>query len=62
MFNKSMEFFFSNCSFEIGCVIKGMEVITNTKFQLNICKIMPATPKQHSEKGCECHSENDPYV
>ena len=38
--------------FEIGCVIKGMKIIKNTKFQLNICKIMPATPKKHSEKGC----------
>ena len=44
--------YFSNCSFEIGCVIKGLEVITNTKFQLNICKIMPARPKQHRKKGC----------
>ena len=31
------------------------QVVKNTKFQLNFCTIMPATPKMHLDMGCEYH-------
>ena len=36
---------------------KSMNFISmkNTKFQLNICKIMSARPKNHWDMGCEYH-------
>ena len=56
MFNKSINFmrrfirgnyYFLNQSL----VSKGMEVMKNTKFQLNISKIMIARPKKHRDNG-----------
>ena len=62
MFNKSIQlirrlnrenFYFSNHNFQIWQLINGMEVLRNTKFQLNVSKIVPARPKKHMDMGCE---------
>ena len=41
-------FYFSNQSFQIWWLISGIEVRKNTKFQLNISKIMAARPKKNT--------------
>ena len=44
--------YFANYSFEIWWVIRGMEVIKNAKFHLNISRIVPGRPK-HRDMGFE---------
>ena len=43
----SGNFYFSNYSFQICWLVRGMEVMKNEKCQLNISKIMLATPKKN---------------
>ena len=59
MFHKSINFirkinrkiYFSSQSFKIWWLLSGMEVIKNTKFQLNISKIMSARQKTTWTRG-----------
>ena len=49
-----MVFYFSNYSFQIWWLIRGMEVmkkIHNYKKYISISKIMPARPKQSKDMG-----------
>ena len=39
--------------FEISSLIRGMEVMKNGKFQLNVSKILPARPKKCRDMGFE---------